>query len=131
MLDTDPQEDPDEEVNSSRDEVVTCSSQDGPATKIPPPTPHGSKKRKTSSFGLVNEAIINLKCAMNNNDYEFLTVWKPHSSTIKTAPSLKFLAAARKYTGINYDRENFMYGILFTYARSDSPRCHIFVRINV
>jgi hypothetical protein len=29
MLDTDPQEDPNGEVNSSRDEVVACSSQNG------------------------------------------------------------------------------------------------------
>jgi hypothetical protein len=29
------------------------------------------QKRKTSSIGMVNEAIINLKRAMNNNDDEF------------------------------------------------------------
>jgi hypothetical protein len=34
---------------------------------MPAPTPPSSKRSKTTSTGLVNEAITNLKRAMNNN----------------------------------------------------------------
>jgi hypothetical protein len=47
--------------------VVARSSQNGATRTMPPPTPPSSKRSKTTSIGLVNEAITNLKCAMNNN----------------------------------------------------------------
>jgi hypothetical protein len=51
----------------SFEKVVARSSQNGATRTMPPPTPPSSRRSKTTSNGLVNEAITNLKRAMNNN----------------------------------------------------------------
>jgi hypothetical protein len=49
------------------EEVVARLSQNEATRTMPPPTPPSSKRSKTTSIGLVNEAITNLKRVMNNN----------------------------------------------------------------
>jgi hypothetical protein len=49
------------------EKVVARSSQNGATRTMPPATPPRSKRSKTTSISLVNEAITNLKRAMNNN----------------------------------------------------------------
>jgi hypothetical protein len=51
----------------SFEKVVARSSQNGATRTMPPPTSPCSKRSKTTSIGFVNEAITNLKRAMNNN----------------------------------------------------------------
>jgi hypothetical protein len=51
----------------SFENVVARSSQNGATGTMPSPTPPSSKRSKTTRIGLMNEAITNLKRAMNNN----------------------------------------------------------------
>jgi hypothetical protein len=61
---------------------------------MPPLTPPSSKRGKTT-IGLVNEAITNLKRAMNNSEDEF-QVCESYSSAIKVTPSPNALLLQEK-----------------------------------
>jgi hypothetical protein len=115
----------------SFEKVVAHSSQNGATRTMPPPTPPSSKRSKTAGIGLVNEAITNLKRAMNNNsEGEFQQFANHIAAQLRQLLRQNALLLQEKIRSL-ITRENFMYDIAFTSAGSDSPRCHLSITVNI
>jgi hypothetical protein len=81
----------------------------------------------------VNEAITNLKRAMNNNsEDEFQQFANHRAAQLRQLPLQNTLLLEENIQSlITRERENFMHDIPFTSALSDSPRCHLSITINI
>jgi hypothetical protein len=79
----------------------------------------------------LKEAITNLKRAMHkNSEDEFQQVANHIAAQSRQLPLQNALLLQEKIQSL-ITRENFMHDIPFTSARSDSPRCHISITINI